>query len=219
MKTKNHTQHLDLEAAADVVALPPAALKALAGAGYLAQGTEGSFDRADLDAFVARNAGNGSDPTGRPASFPDLEPQELVDLLDERAEHMALRLLKMYTTVFPRAASWPLARQHRFVQRTKSRFEAMLAVTALGDRFAPEFIDELQATGASAARHGVKLPELLVMLRASRDLVVQNAIELAQSDQRPAGHALSLLLTRILPAMDRLGDALTAGYWEAMFPV
>ncbi|HMC40652.1 MAG TPA: hypothetical protein VKI19_13380, partial [Acidimicrobiales bacterium] len=64
----------------------------------------------------------------------------------------------------------------------------------------------------------VKLPQILTMLRVSRDLVVQNAIDLADSGERHGGYALSLLLTRILPAMDRLGDALTAGYWEAMFP-
>jgi PAS domain S-box-containing protein len=54
-----------------------------------------------------------------------------------------------------------------------------------------------------------------VILRISRDLVVQTAIELSESGGRHAGLALSLVLTRILPAMDRLTDALAQGYWEA----
>jgi hypothetical protein len=50
----------------------------------------------------------------------------------------------------------------------------------------------------------------------SRDLVVQNAVELAGDGERHGGFALSLLLTRILPAMDRISDALTEGYWETL---
>lgn len=214
--------------AAEVVSLPPDTVRALAAAGYLAAswpsdgngGSDGSprFELADLKAFVARNADNGSGGTLHPSLSPDLDPEELVDLLDERAEHMAARLLKMYATVFPQAKSWPASLQSKFVQRTKDRFEAMLAITALGDRLQPEFLQDLESIGASAARSGVGLPQILTMLRVSRDLVVQNAIDLAENGERHGGYALSLLLTRILPAMDRIGDALTAGYWEAMFP-
>lgn len=223
MSTHPSPQRLDLDTAAELVAVPPSALAALAGAGYLPaphdDGAGPTFEMADLKAFVARNADNGSGGALRSSFSPDLEPQELVRLLDERAEHMALRMLKMYVTVFPQAAAWPATRQHQFVQRTKSRFEAMLAVTALGDRFDDDFLEDLRTIGAAAARSRVKLPQILTMLRVARDLVVQNAIELAEDDERPGGYALSLLLTRILPAMDRLGDAITAGYWEAMFPV
>jgi hypothetical protein len=218
---------LNIQQAAEVVCLPESAVRALAAAGYLASSPApcGShpdagpcFDLADLKAFVARNAGNGADGTLARALTPDLEPQELVARLDERAEEMALRMLKMYATVFPQAAAWPPDRQHRFVQRTKARFEAILAIAALGDKFEPELLEDLEAIGASAARNAVQLPQILALLRVSRDMVVQNAIDLAENGERPGGHALSLLLTRILPAMDRLADALTAGYWEAMFP-
>lgn len=239
MSTNRSPRAIDLQTAAEVVALPAPAVEALASAGYLAatDGTGGAvFELADLKAFVARNADNGAGGSLQPSASnrshrrsapggplqrsltPDLDPQELVDLLDERAEHMASRLLKMYATVFPQAQSWPAAMQKKFVQKTKDRFEAILAIAALGDRFQPEFVEDLQAIGASAARSGVGLPQILTMLRVSRDLVVQNAIDLAENGERHGGHALSLLLTRILPAMDRIGDALTAGYWEAMFP-
>lgn len=227
MSTHRTPTFLDADTAAEVVALTPAAVRALASAGYLATshspGGRGQvngnprFEMADLKAFVARNAGNGSGGTIRSIS-PDLDPEELVDLLDKRAEHMAARLLKMYATVFPPAKAWSASMQAKFVRKTKDRFEAMLAITALGDRLEPEFLQDLEAIGASAARGGVELPQILTMLRVSRDLVVQNAIDLAENGERPGGHALSLLLTRILPALDRIGDALTAGYWEAMFP-
>src|SRR5439155_18497320 len=63
---------------------------------------------------------------------------------------------------------------------------------------------------------GSPLPQLLVVLRISRDLVVQTAIELAEERGRHWGLALSLLLTRVLPAMDRLTDAIAQGYWAAV---
>jgi hypothetical protein len=220
---ERQTQSLDLQAAADVVALSPATLQALVGAGYLAAvgSSDGPprFELAELKAFVARNADNGAGGSLIRSLSPALEPQELVALLDERAEHMAIRLFKMYTTVFPQANGWPADRVSRFVRVTKERFEAILAIAALGDRFEADMIEDLERIGASAARAGVRLPQVLTMLRVSRDLVVQNAIDLVDRDDRQGGQALSLVLTRILPAMDQLGDALTAGYWEAMFPV
>ena len=60
------------------------------------------------------------------------------------------------------------------------------------------------------------LPQLLLVLRISRDLVVQTAVEVAEERGRHWGLALSLLLTRVLPAMDRLTDAIAAGYWAAV---
>jgi hypothetical protein len=230
------SRQLDLEAAADLVALTPDALAGLAAAGYVAvvggPGEPLTFELPDLKAFAARNADNGSggrliaealapdgpDDDDDQDAGQDLEPDELVVLLDQRAEQMAMRLLKMYATVFPGAASWGPARQSQFVLQSKSRFEAMLAIAALGEGVDDTLYADLRGIGSAAARRGVKLPQILLMLRISRDLVVQNAIDLAENAERPGGFALSLLLTRILPATDRWSDALTAGYWEAMFP-
>src|SRR5207237_3867299 len=74
----------------------------------------------------------------------------------------------------------------------------------------------LRAVGASAAWAGSPLPELLVVLRISRDLVVQTAVEIAEARGQGSSQALALLLTRVLPAMDRLTDALAQGYWSAV---
>lgn len=213
-------QSLDTNQAASVVALPTQAIEALAEAGYIDSGSvpgqSRRFNLTDLKAFVARNADNGAGTELRQHIFePDLDPAELIEMLDERTEHMALRMLKMYATVFPQVQNWSIERQSHFVLRTKERFEAIMAV-ALGDDFDEEFLTDLRRIGSNAARRGVELPEILVLLRISRDLVVQNAIEIAGQDDRHGSFALSLLLTRILPAMDRLSDTLAAGYWQAV---
>jgi hypothetical protein len=122
----------------------------------------------------------------------------------------------IFSTVFPEAGRWPVDKQGEFVQQAKGRLEAILAVTELGSEVDGVLYEELHGIGADAARSGTPLPQLLVLLRMSRDLVVQNAVELAESGGRHGGYALSLLLTRILPAMDRLGDALAQGYWDAV---
>jgi PAS domain S-box-containing protein len=46
--------------------------------------------------------------------------------------------------------------------------------------------------------------------------VVQTAVEVAEEKGRRWGLTLSLLLTRVLPAMDRLTDAIAQGYWAAV---
>ena len=76
--------------------------------------------------------------------------------------------------------------------------------------------DDLQEVGAAAAWSGSPLPQLLVVLRISRDLVVQTAVELAEERGRHWSLPLALLLTRVLPAMDRLTDSIAQGYWSAV---
>jgi PAS domain S-box-containing protein len=45
---------------------------------------------------------------------------------------------------------------------------------------------------------------------------VQTAVEVAEERGRHWGLALSLVLTRVLPALDRLTDAIARGYWVAV---
>lgn len=232
MSAESRFPPLDLQSAAAVLGLPSAAVDALAGSGYLAaqRAADGSlrFRAADLKSFVARNADNGSgdrlldralagaDQAER-GEQRDMQPDELLQLLDERAELMARRVLMMFAAMYPDAANWSDQQKWRFVQRTRSRFEAVLAVAALGSSVEESLYEDLKGIGASAARSSTDLRELLVLLRMSRDLVVQNAVELADTGGRSSRYALSLLLTRILPAMDRISDAIASGYWEALF--
>jgi len=216
--------------------LPTVAVEALVGSGYLVPTRIGEagpeLPLSDVKAFLARNADNGAGSdmitaalaaTARtPATMEsaadaqvELDPQELLDALDGRAPEMARRAFQIFATVFPEAEGWSLRQQTSFIEQARGRFEAILSVTAQGADVDAGLFDDLREVGSSAARAGSPLPQLLVILRISRDLVVQTAIELAESGGRHAGLALSLVLTRILPAMDRLTDAVAQGYWEA----
>jgi PAS domain S-box-containing protein len=210
---------LPLPEAAQMLQLSVGAVEALVGAGYLAPAEHGpkgpEFPVSDLKAFVARNADNGSGNlfSIEPSS---VDPQDLLDALDGKSEEMARRALDIFTTVFPEAATWSLKEQARFIEQAKGRFEAILAVTGQGAEVDEALVGDLQDVGASAAWSGSPLPQLLVILRISRDLVVQTAVELAEERGSHWGLALSLLLTRVLPAMDRLTDAIAQGYWSAI---
>jgi PAS domain S-box-containing protein len=214
-----------LPEAAAYLNLPEAAVLALVGAGYIDPERVVSDDDvrlplADLKAFLARNADNGAgsamalavNASGDGAA----DPQALLDALDGRSDEMARRAFEIFSSVFPEALVWSINEQARFIDQAKNRFEAILAVTGLGAEVDEALVGDLQEVGASAAWEGSPLPQLLVILRISRDLVVQTAVELAEERGRHWGLALSLLLTRVLPAMDRLTDALAQGYWAAI---
>ena len=203
-----------LEEAASLLDLTSDGVGALVQAGYLPAATEGSDPRfaiGDLKAFVARNADSGAgnlfDTEGGPA-----DPQALLAALDGRSEEMARRAFDIFATAFPEASSWGLAERARFIEQARNRFEAILAVTGQGEEVDEALVGDLEEVGATAASTGSPLPQLLVVLRISRDLVVQTAVEVAEERGRHWGLALSLLLTRILPAMDRLIDAVARGY-------
>src|SRR6185436_12027662 len=168
-----------------------------------------------IKAFLARNADDGAGDLFAEATDA-VDPQALLDALDGRSEEMARRAFDIFTTVFPEASGWNLTEQARFIEQARKRFEAILAVTGQGEEVDEALVGDLQDVGASAAWAGSPLPQLLVVLRISRDLVVQTAVELAEERGRHWGLALSLLLTRVLPAMDRLTDSLAQGYWAAM---
>ena len=214
---RHNPHHLDLAAAASYLALDPPSVRALVTSGYLkpvdASG-EPTFAMADVKAFLARNADNGSgnlfaeeEDTG--------DPQVLLDALDGRSDEMARRAFDIFAAAFPETRAWSLSEQARFVEQARNRFEAILAVTGQGSAVDEALVGDLQDVGAAAAWAGSPLPHLLAILRISRDLVVQTAVELAEQRGRHWGLALSLLLTRVLPAMDRLTDAIAQGYWAA----
>ena len=208
-----------LPEAAGLLQLPVESVVALVGAGYLHMTTSAEgprFALGDLKAFLARNAAGEPVVDLADVSLDDLDPQALLDALDGRSEEMGRRALDLLVTVFPEASQWSLGQQSRFVEEAKVRFEAILAVAALGDAVDEELSADLEAVGADAARSMTSLPEVLLVLRISRDLVVQTAVEVAEERGSHWGLALSLLLTRLLPAFDRLTDAVARGYWSAV---
>lgn len=143
------------------------------------------------------------------------DPEELLTQLEASAGAMAERALAIFMQVFPEAASWDDARRAEFVTDSTSRFEAIIQLTrdgALDD----EVAQDLAEIGETAALGGASLPEVLIALRVSRDLVVQTAVELSETQAGQSGLALSLVLTQVLPAVDMLTDAIARGYWAAI---
>lgn len=208
-----------LDEAADYLSLDAPAVLALVGAGFLRPSGHGpsgpEFPLVDLKAFLARNAENGAGSV-LALQADGADPDVLLAALDGRADEMAQRAFEIFRSVFPVAETWTVREGERFVEQAKGRFEAILAVTSQGAEVDEALVGDLQEVGAQAAWEGSPLPQVLVMLRISRDLVVQTAVELAEEGGRHWGMALSLLLTRVLPAMDRLTDALAQGYWAAV---
>src|SRR5437899_5532602 len=210
---------VSLAKAAEYLDLPAESVESLVNTGYLAAlgscagGPE--FALVDLKAFLARNAENGSGNI-LDAALESVDPQGLLDALDGRSDEMARRAFEIFSTVFPESRGWSLSEQARFIDQARARFEAILAVTGQGAEVDEALVGDLQEVGASAAWAGSPLPQLLVVLRISRDLVVQTSVELAEERGSHWGLALSLLLTRVLPAMDRLTDAIAQGYWSAI---
>jgi PAS domain S-box-containing protein len=207
---------MDLADSADLLRLPLEAVRALAIAGYLkVSGEDGSgpsFAVSDLKGFLARNADGGS-----AILVPDdADPTELLEALEGRSTEMARRALDIFVTAMPEASIWTAEEQQRFVDQSTARFDAILAVTRAGHDVDDSLVEDLRDVGASAAWAGSPLPQLLVVLRISRDLVVQTSVEIAEARGQGSSQALALLLTRVLPAMDRLTDALAQGYWAAV---
>jgi PAS domain S-box-containing protein len=219
-KDTGNLHELSLHEAAKLLGVDAPVLKGLSDAGFLAASSvddagEPRYALPDLKAFEARNADNG----GGYLFFDDevgADPQELLEALDGESDDMARRAFDIFSQVFPEARRWGLREQQRFIEQAKNRFEAILAVTGSGAEVDEALVGDLQDVGAEAAWSGSPLPQLLVILRISRDLVVQTAVELAEARGGHWGLALSLLLTRILPAVDRLTDSLAQGYWAAM---
>lgn len=206
---------VDVDGAAAQLGMAPEGVRALVSGGFLPSvgGAADRFLLGDVKALQARL----TDDAPRELFPEDLEavdPKALLDALDGRAGEMAVRAFDLFQTVFPEAAAWGWTERSRFIDQARSRFEAILAVTAHGAEVDLE--GEMSSVGAAAARTGASLPQLLVVLRISRDLVVQTSVEVAEERGRHWGLALSLLLTRVLPAIDRLTDAIAQGYWQAV---
>ena len=208
---------IELPEAARLLGLSEQGVTALADAGYLrpagADGDVTRFALGDVKAFLARVA-DASETDLFSEDRDSVDPQALLDALDGRAEEMARRAFDIFQHGFPEASSWSLTERHQFIEQARQRFEAILAITEHGED--DELVTQLHDVGAAAAWSGSSLPQLLVVLRISRDLVVQTAVEVAEERGRHWGLALSLLLTRVLPAMDRLTDAIAQGYWAAV---
>jgi PAS domain-containing protein len=209
--------------AGSVLGLPPDVVRVLADAGYLVpsslRGGVPRFALGDLKAFQARTATGGDEPEEWDAD--GFDPDAVLGLLDGRVEEMAERSLFLLRNVMPESRDWSQRRRDRFVADASERIRAILAVCAHGPGGPDEdaVSRDLADIGADAAHHGVPLPVMLVALRTSRDLMVQSAVEVAEERGRQWGLALAVALTRVIPAIDRLSDAVARGYWDAVLEI
>ena len=222
-RNTGHPHLLTVRAAADVLGMSPEGVESLAHAGFLpivvVDGDDGRaaphIARSDLKAFIARNADNGSGNLLVLEEHEAADAADLLEALDQRSAHMAGRALDIFTDVFPEAVEDEDARA-RFLEQATARFEAILAVASQGAEVDAALVGDLEEVGAAAAWAGSPLPQLLVVLRISRDLIVQTAVELADEHGRHWSLPLALVLTRVLPAMDRLTDSIAQGWWATV---
>jgi len=177
--TAGNPRVIELPEAARLLGLSEEGVTALVGAGYLrsTDGDAARFALGDVKAFLARLADSGvADIFSEDRD--SVDPQALLDALDGRSEEMARRAFDIFQHGFPEAADWSLKDRHHFIEQAQRRFEAILAITEHGED--DELVGELRQVGAAAAWSGSSLPQLLVVLRISRDLVVQTAVEVGR---------------------------------------
>lgn len=209
---------LSVAHAADVLGLPISCVEALVDAGYLDAGSHGGLAVTDVKAFHARNA-RGSGETARDVladiDGPESGAEEILDALEHSIADMARRAADIVATVFPEAAHWSTTERGRFEEQARSRFEAIVAVTRNGGGD-DDLFEDLADAGGAAAFAGAPLPQVLLTLRISRDLMVQTAVTAAEERGTQWGLALAVVLTRVLPVLDRLTDTVARGWWSAV---
>lgn len=211
--------------AGSVLGLPADVVRALSDAGYVRSTLHRGVPRfalGDLKAFQARVSDEDAEGWNLDAAHGGLDPDDLVALLEGRVDDMAARTLHLLQRTLPEVKDWTDAQRERFVADAGERIRAMLAVCAHGPGGGADdeaIARDLADIGADAAHHGVPLPGVLVAVRTTRDLMVQAAVEIAEERGRRWGLALAVALTRVLPAIDRLADAVARGYWEAVLEI
>jgi hypothetical protein len=204
--------------AADVLGLPVSGVEALAVAGYLRLDDGQAVAVSEIKSFQARNAGGtgetGDDVQGILGPADEDAAETILDLLERSVDDLARRAADIVAGVFPEAARWRPDQRARFEAQARARFEAIIAVTRSGTTD-DALLDDLADVGAAAALAGAPLPQVLLTLRISRDLLVQAAVAAAEEAGQLRSVALAVVLTRILPVLDRLTDTVTRGYWTA----
>jgi PAS domain S-box-containing protein len=204
--------------AADALGLPVSGVEALVGAGYLQQDADRRVSLSEVKAFQARNANGAGDTTTDllgEIGAADEQTEALLDALERTVGDMAERTADIAAATFPEAAAWTDPQRQRFVRQARARFEAIVALTRAGSAD-DELLEDLADAGGAAAFAGAPLPQVLLTLRVSRDLLVQSAVAAAHELGQQRSLALAVVLTRVLPVLDRLTDTVARGYWAAV---
>jgi len=203
--------------AADALGLPVSGVVALADAGYLRLDGEQLISLSEIKSFQARNVADADDVPGLLDGFDAAgeDAEAILDVLERSVDDMARRAADIVATLFPDAARWRPEQRARFEQQARARFEAIVAVTRSAAA-EDELLEDLADAGSAAAGAGAPLPQVLLALRVSRDLLVQAAVSAAEELGQLRSIALAVVLTRVLPVLDRLTDTVARGWWTAV---
>ncbi len=177
-------------------------VNSLIDAGFLHESPSG-VDEAGVDMFLAMRSGDMHSAD---------TAEDLMSELDDRSGELSRLAYDRFARAIPDAASWNEEQRNLFMEQAEGRFGAILAVMSQGSHVDDELRHDLEEVGASAAWAGTSLPHLLLVLRISRDLLLQTALRLT-AKASPA--LVGAFGARMLPAIDRLTDALADGYWSA----
>jgi PAS domain-containing protein len=140
--------------------------------------------------------------------------ESLISALDERLDELAARACDVFSRIVPETQKWSDAQRQTFLDQARGRFGAILAVMEHGVEVDEAIRLDLQEVGANAASTGASLPQLLIALRISRDVLLQAAMKLSEEDSDRWKPVLASFSQRMLPAVDRLTDAITMGFWN-----
>lgn len=143
------------------------------------------------------------------------DPEALLAALDGRIDELAHQAYERFARELPEARQWSEQQRTNFIDQARGRFGAVLAVTGQGASVDEALRRDLQSVGANAALAGSSLPHLLLVLRISRDLLLQMAMRMAHERQGTWNASLAAFAVRMLPAIDRLTDSLSEGFWTA----
>lgn len=204
--------------AADALGLPVSGVEALVGAGYLRQDHDQRVSLSEIKAFQARNVSGGGDTAADllgEIGAADDQAEAILDALQGSVGDMAERAADIVEATFPEAAHWTELQRQQFMRQARARFEAIVVLTRAGSAD-DELLEDLADAGRAAASAGAPLPQVLLTLRASRDLLVQAAVAAAEELGQQRSVALAVVLTRVLPVLDRLTDTVARGYWAAV---
>ncbi len=160
-----------------------------------------------------------SNPSARPDNISRLDhtfDEELLRCLDQATEQLADEVLLLFQAFMPEAQGWSSKRRSEFVAHAKGRLQAVLAIVGLSTELDTALSGDLEAVGGNAALQGSSLPHLLIVLRISRDLLLQTAMTTARDQRGDWDDAVALFSARLLPVVDRLTDAISTGYWQAL---
>ena len=144
------------------------------------------------------------------------ESGAFTEALEQAVSDLAVEVLFLFSEFTPEAQAWSEEQRGRFLEQAEGRLDAILAITHYPSEIAEGLSQDLEILGASAARNGSSLSQLLVILRISRDLLLQKAIRLESEGPSSWQNDFVAFSARLLPAVDRLTDALSTGYWTSI---